>query len=128
MRPNNPFKGKKVDEGEFLFKYYTVAQELGISEATLYRWCEVVGVELARYGRGKHSPVYLSKTHVTLLWWRFVLARVSPHLPFPTIVLARYIFPLTSRGGGGGKNRSEKDGERLSKTQACGTSGAERNR
>ena len=116
MKPKKPFRGSVVDEREFYFKYYTIAKEIGIDEATLYRWCNKAGVEFARWGRGKHSPIYLSRGHLSTLLWRFVLARVSSKLPFPTRVVALDIFPIPSSEGGKGESTKEEHGQPLRTT------------
>ena len=64
-------------DSEFLFGWYSIAQELGCSERTVRRWCDRAGVRLRKWGYGPTTAVMLSKQHVTLLRAQLLRSKVG---------------------------------------------------
>ena len=62
------FDRAKVRRQDCLVTWKEIADELGVSEDTLQRWCKAMGIEFPRFGpSSSRARVYLPKTKITVL-------------------------------------------------------------
>ncbi len=66
-------KTEEIPEDEFLWKWFAIADEMGVSEEQLKLWCRKAGIKLRHWGRGEHSGVVLSKAHILHLKTRLLV-------------------------------------------------------
>jgi len=57
----------KFQRRDIVVSWKSIAFEIGVSKATLQRWCEANGIDLPHWGPLKRSPVFLPRAKIVIL-------------------------------------------------------------